>query len=56
MVELSEKANRCLQHYLAVYQREQQLGSNGLALNECLHHFLDQRPAGKNMLLALMEN
>lgn len=49
MVELSEKANRCLQHYLAVYQREQQLGSNGLALNECLHHFLDQRPAGKNM-------
>jgi hypothetical protein len=49
VVELSEKANRCLQHYLAVYQRELQLGSNGLALNECLHHFLDQRPAGKNV-------
>jgi hypothetical protein len=49
MLLLSETANRCLQHYLTVYQREQQLGSTGLALNECLHHFLDQRPSGKNM-------
>ena len=49
MVQLSEKANRCLQHYLAVYQRERQLGSNGWGLNECLHHFLDQRPGGQKM-------
>lgn len=49
MFLLSEKANRCLQHYLTVYQREQQLGSKGQALNECLHHFLDQRPSGKNL-------
>lgn len=46
---MDEKGNRCLQHYLSVYQKNQANFSSGLALDECLHHFLDQRPAGKNL-------
>lgn len=46
---MDEKGNRCLQHYLSVYQKNQVIFSRGLALDECLHHFLDQRPAGKNL-------
>jgi len=46
---VDEKGNRCLQHYLSVYQNNQVIFSRGLALDECLHHFLDQRPAGKNL-------
>lgn len=46
---LSEKANRCLQHYMAVYTRQQQIADNGQALDECLQHFLDQRPASKGL-------
>lgn len=47
--ELSRNANRCLQHYLAVFTCHQQLANKSQALDEALHHFLDQRPAGKNL-------
>lgn len=46
---MNEKGNRCLQHYLSIYAVSQSLSSNAQALDECLHHFLDQRPSGKNL-------
>ena len=46
---MSEKGERCRQHYQSVYERNQPALSKGLALDESLHHFLDQRPAGKNL-------
>ena len=49
MSELSKKANRCLHHYLAVFKDHQQLSDASQALDEALRHFLDQRPAGKNL-------
>ncbi|MDI6529431.1 NERD domain-containing protein [Pseudomonas otitidis] len=45
---MTEKGGRCRQHYQSVYERNQPALSKGLALDESLHHFLDQRPAGKN--------
>lgn len=44
---MSEKEDRCLRLYLLVYRKWLLNGSSGQALDECLHHFLDQRPAGK---------
>ncbi|HFH4385721.1 TPA: NERD domain-containing protein, partial [Pseudomonas aeruginosa] len=44
-----EKGERCRQHYQSVYERNQPEVGAGRALDECLHHFLDQRPAGKNL-------
>lgn len=49
MSELSKNANRCLQHYLAVFTEHQQLGNNSHALDEVLNQFLNQRPDGKNL-------
>lgn len=49
MSELSKNANRCLQHYLAVFTEHQQLANNSEALDEALNQFLNQRPAGKNL-------
>lgn len=46
---MTEKGERCRQHYQSVYERNQSELSKGRALDECLHHFLDQRPAGKNL-------
>ena len=46
---MTEKGERCRQHYESVYERNQPRLSKGHALDECLHHFLDQRPAGKNL-------
>ncbi|MCF7532061.1 hypothetical protein [Pseudomonas petrae] len=46
---VTEKVERCRQHYQSVYERNQPELSKGRALDECLHHFLDQRPAGKNL-------
>lgn len=46
---VTEKGERCRQHYQSVYERNQPELSKGRALDECLHHFLDQRPAGKNL-------
>ena len=46
---MTEKGERCRQHYQSVYERNQPELSKGHALDECLHHFLDQRPAGKNL-------
>ncbi|MES2818667.1 MAG: NERD domain-containing protein [Pseudomonadota bacterium] len=46
---MTEKAERCRQHYQSVYERKQPELNEGRALDECLHHFLDQRPAGKNL-------
>lgn len=46
---LGKKANRCLQHYMAVYARQQHIADNGQVLDECLQHFLDQRPASKGL-------
>ena len=49
MPDLSKKSNQCLQHYLAVFSDyEKEFGRNE-AFDECLHQFLDQRPAGKNL-------
>jgi len=45
---MTEKGERCRQHYQSVYKRNQPALSKGRALDESLHHFLDQRPAGKN--------
>ncbi|MDX2355077.1 NERD domain-containing protein [Stutzerimonas xanthomarina] len=44
-----EKGERCRRHYQSVYERNQPALNKGRALDECLHHFLDQRPAGKNL-------
>jgi hypothetical protein len=46
---MTEKGERCRQHYQSVYERNQLALSKGRALDESLHHFLDQRPAGKNL-------
>lgn len=46
---MTEKGERCRQHYQSIYERNQPKLSKGRALDECLHHFLDQRPAGKNL-------
>lgn len=46
---MTEKGERCRQHYQSVYERNQPALSKGCALDESLHHFLDQRPAGKNL-------
>lgn len=45
---MTEKGERCRRHYQSVYERNQPALSKGRALDESLHHFLDQRPAGKN--------
>ena len=47
--DLNNKAIRCLQHYLAVFAGRQQQGNDSQALDECLHQFLDQRPATKGL-------
>lgn len=50
MSELSKNANRCLQHYLSVFiEHQQQFTNNSQALDEVLHHFLNQRPFGKDI-------
>ncbi|EOJ9249377.1 TPA: NERD domain-containing protein [Pseudomonas aeruginosa] len=46
---MTEKWERCRQHYQSVYERNKPEVGAGRALDECLHHFLDQRPAGKNL-------
>lgn len=46
---VSEKGDRCLQHYQQIFRRSQSVGGSSRALDECLHHFLDQRPAGKHL-------
>ncbi|MFO6291713.1 NERD domain-containing protein, partial [Pseudomonas aeruginosa] len=46
---MTEKWERCRRHYQSVYERNQPEVGAGRALDECLHHFLDQRPAGKNL-------
>lgn len=38
---------RCQEYYQAQFARYLQLHAPGVALNECLHDFLDQRPSGK---------
>lgn len=45
---MTDKGERCRQHYQSVYERNQPELSKGRALDESLHHFLDQRPAGKS--------
>lgn len=45
---MTENGERCRRHYQSVYERNQPEISKGRALDESLHHFLDQRPAGKN--------
>ncbi|WP_440465695.1 NERD domain-containing protein [Pseudomonas sp. YH-1] len=37
-----------MQHYQQIFRRSQSVGGSSRALDECLHHFLDQRPAGKH--------
>lgn len=49
MSELSKKANRCRQHYLAVFTDQQRVANKSQALDEALHHFLNQRPVGKDI-------
>lgn len=46
---MTEKELRCRHHYQSVYERNLLQLSKGRALDESLHHFLDQRPTGKNL-------
>ncbi|MGU1631158.1 NERD domain-containing protein [Pseudomonas aeruginosa] len=46
---MTENGERCRRHYQSVYERNQSELSKGRALDESLHHFLDQRPSGKNL-------
>ena len=46
---MTEKGEGCRQYYQSVYERNHPGISKGRALDECLHHFLDQRPAGKKL-------
>ena len=46
---MTEKGERCRLYYQSVYERNQPELSKGRALDESLHHSLDQRPAGKNL-------
>lgn len=43
---MTEKGERCRQHYQSVYERNQSELSKGRALDESLHHFLDQLLTG----------
>jgi type I restriction enzyme R subunit len=43
---MTEKGERCRLYYQSLYERNQPELSKGRALDECLHHFLGQRPAG----------
>jgi hypothetical protein len=47
--EIGTKANQCLQHYLAVFANHRELTNDVEAMDECIHHFLDQRPAKKGL-------
>ena len=49
MFDLGIKANQCLQHYLAVFSYQRELTNDIEAMDECIHHFLDQRPAKKGL-------
>lgn len=49
MFDLGIKANHCLQHYLAVFSYQRELTNDIEAMDECIHHFLDQRPATKGL-------
>lgn len=49
MFEIGIKANQCLQHYLAVFEKHRSLTNDVEAMDECIHHFLDQRPAKKGL-------
>ena len=44
---MTENGERCRRHYQSVYERSQPKLNKGRALDESLHHFLDQRPARK---------
>lgn len=45
---MTEKESRCKQHYESIYEKNLPELSKGSALDESLHHFLDQRPNGKS--------
>lgn len=49
MPEIGIKADQCLQHYLAVFANYRELTNDAEAMDECIHHFLDQRPAKKDL-------
>lgn len=49
MYDLGIKANQCLQHYQAVFSYQRELTNDIEAMDECIHHFLDQRPATKGL-------
>lgn len=49
MSDIGIKANQCLQHYLAVFTYHRELANDIEAMDECIHHFLDQRPANKGL-------
>jgi hypothetical protein len=49
LYDIGEKSNYCLQHYLAVFAYQRELTDDVEAMDECLHHFLDQRPAKKGL-------
>lgn len=46
---MTDKASRCQRHYQSVYEKNCAEHGKGPALDESLHHFLDQRPAGKKL-------
>jgi hypothetical protein len=49
LFDLGIKANQCLQHYLAVFSYQREITNDIEAMDECIHHFLDQRPSKKGL-------
>ena len=50
-----QKVERCRQHYQSVYELNLTELRKGRALDECLHHFLEQRLAGKHKNLSVVD-
>lgn len=49
MSDIGIKSNQCLQHYLAVFENHRELTNDVEAMDECIHYFMDQRPAKKGL-------
>lgn len=52
---MTEKVERCRQHYQSVFEPNRPALIKSTALDECLHHFLDQRLVGKSKNLSVVD-
>lgn len=53
--EAWQRVERCRQHYQSVYELSRTELSKGRTLDECLHHFFDQRLVGKHKNLSVAD-